>query len=112
MFNVSKQIRLSLILKDLYPDTKGCLLFHEFAVAGALGLVETEALGFIGLILRVVALEIEHAAFAFESEDVGTDTVEEPTVVADDDGTAGKGLQTFLERTKRVHVDIVGGLVE
>ena len=41
-----------------------------------------------------------------------TDTVEEPAVVADDYGTSGKVLKTLLECTQRVHVDIVGRLVE
>ena len=40
------------------------------------------------------------------------DTIEEPAVVADDDGTAGKGLKTFFECSQGVHVDIVGRLVE
>ena len=41
-----------------------------------------------------------------------TDTVEEPTVVTDDHGTSGKVLQTFFESTERIHVDVVGGLVQ
>ena len=41
-----------------------------------------------------------------------TDTIQEPTVVTDDDSTTGKGFKTFLQRTQRVHVNIIGWLVE
>ena len=41
-----------------------------------------------------------------------TDTIQEPAVVTDDDGTACKSLQTFLQGPQRVHVDIVRRLVE
>ena len=40
------------------------------------------------------------------------DTVEEPAVVTDDDGTAGEGFETFLQGAQRVDVDVVGRLVE
>ncbi len=41
-----------------------------------------------------------------------TDTVKEPTVVTDDHSTSGKVLQTFFEGTERIHVDVIGGLVQ
>ena len=43
---------------------------------------------------------------------MSTNAVEEPAVVADDDGTAGKGLETFLQGAEGVDVDIVRRLVE
>ena len=43
---------------------------------------------------------------------MGTDAVEEPAVVADDYGAAGKVLQAFLQGAHGVHVNIVGGLVQ
>ena len=88
------------------------LLLHQLAIADAFGFFEPQALSLIRLVLRVVALEIEDTPFAFEGQDMSADTVEEPTVVADDDGTAGKGLKTFLKSTEGVDVDIVRGLVE
>ena len=88
------------------------LLLHQLAIADAFGFFEPQALSLIRLVLRVVALEIEDTPLAFEGQDVGADTVEEPTVVADDDGTAGKGLKTFLKSPEGVDVDIVRGLVE
>ena len=41
-----------------------------------------------------------------------TDTVKEPTVVADHNSTAGKALKTLLQSTQRVDIDVVGRLVE
>jgi hypothetical protein len=43
---------------------------------------------------------------------VGRDAVEEPAIVADDDDAAGERLQARLERTERVDIEVVGGLVE
>jgi hypothetical protein len=40
------------------------------------------------------------------------DAVEEPAVVADDDGAAGEVEQRLLERPQRVDVEVVGRLVE
>ena len=88
------------------------LFFHQLAITCAFGLFESQTRSFVGLVLGVVALEIEDTPLPFEGEDVGTDTVEEPAVVADDDGTAGKGLKTFLQSTESVDVDIVRRLVE
>ena len=42
------------------------------------------------LVILKVALEPFHMGVAFEGEDVGTDTVEEETVVRDDHGAAGE----------------------
>ena len=41
-----------------------------------------------------------------------SDTVEEPTVVAHDDGAAGERVQTFLEGTDRIYVNIIGRLIQ
>src|SRR5262249_34372353 len=38
--------------------------------------------------------------------------IEEPAIVADDDRAAGELEQRFLERSQRVDVEIIGGLVE
>ena len=43
---------------------------------------------------------------------MGANTVEEPAVVANHHSTASKRFQTFLKRTERVHVDVVGRFVE
>ena len=51
-------------------------------------------------------------AVAFECQDVGANTVEEPTVVRYNDGTSGEVFQTFFEGTQRVDIDVVGRLVE
>ena len=40
------------------------------------------------------------------------DAVEEPAVVADDDGAAGEGFKTFFQGAERVDVDVVGRFVE
>lgn len=64
------------------------------------------------LVFAVTAFEEDHLRIAFKREDVGGDAVEEPAVVRDDHRTAGEILQTFFQRTQRIHVDVVRGLVE
>ena len=46
-------------------------------------------------------------AVAFEGQDMRRDPVEEPAVVADDDGAAGEIVERLFQRAKRVDVEIV-----
>ena len=89
-----------------------CLVFHQFSVATLLYFFVSESACLVNLVVRVAALEEEHFAVALESKDVRTDTVEEPAVVADHYGASGEAFKTFLQSAQRVHVDIVGRLVE
>ena len=41
-----------------------------------------------------------------------TDTIEEPTVVRNDDRTTGEVLQSFFECSECVHINIVGRFVD
>ena len=73
------------------------LVLHQLAIAALLDLLVAESARLIDLVVGVAALEVEHLAIALEGKDVGADTVEEPSVVADDDSTSGKSLKTFLK---------------
>ena len=53
-----------------------------------------------------------HLGVALEGQHVGGDAVQEPAVVGDHDRAAGERQQRVLERAQRVHVEVVGGLVE
>ena len=88
------------------------LLFVEFAIADSLWFFNTEAFSLVHFVFRIVAIEEEHVAIAFKCKDMGANTVEEPAVVANHHSTACKRFQTFLKRTERVHVDVVGRFVE
>ena len=48
----------------------------------------------------------------FEREDVGCDSVQEITIVRDEYHTAREFFDRFLERTERLHIEIVGRLIE
>ncbi len=63
-------------------------------------------------VVGVAALKPEYLAIAFVSQDMRADTIQEPTVVADHYSATGKVLQTFLQRTQGIHVDIIGRLVQ
>ena len=67
------------------------------------------ALRFVGL---VVAFAPDRLAVPLEGEDVRGDAVEEPAVVADDHGAAAEVEQRLLQGPQRVHVEVVGRLVE
>ena len=49
---------------------------------------------------------------AFEGQHVSRDPVEEPAVVADDDGATREFQERFFQRPQRVDVQIVGRFVE
>ena len=71
------------------------------------GLPGAEAAFAVGLIGLVIALEPFDMAVAFEGQDMRRDPVEEPAVVADDDGAAGEIVERLFQRAKRVDVEIV-----
>jgi sulfate-transporting ATPase len=66
----------------------------------------------VGLVVLVVAFEPDHFPLVLEGEHVRGDAVEEPPVVADDDGAPRELEEPVFERAQRVHVEVVGRLVE
>src|SRR3954465_9300627 len=70
----------------------------------------------VPLVVAVAALEPEPPArFVFGAlprEQVRRDLVEEPPVVADDNGAAGELLKLVLDEPERLDVEGVGRLVE
>src|SRR5262245_48053488 len=90
------------------------MLMDEFLVANPVRLVDRDAFAApeVGGVLLEVAFEPVGLAVSFEGENVSGDTVEEPAVVADDHGAAGKPEQGILERAQGVHGESAGALVE
>src|SRR6185312_7744053 len=60
----------------------------------------------------VVSLIPEHLTVSLKRQDVAGNAIEKPSVVADDDGAPCEAQQGLLQRPERVHVEIVGGLVQ
>ena len=83
-------------------------MLHAVGLVGRGPLAPAQVLA----VLRVVPEDPVDGAVLFEGQDVGGDAVEEPAVVADDDGAAGETGQRVLERPQDVDVEIVGRLVE
>ena len=90
------------------------LLPGQFPVSDTMRLIGVfaQALLPIRFVVAVVAFEPDDLAVAFEGQDVGGEPVEEPAVVAADDGAAGEILQPFFQCAQGIHVQIVGRLVE
>src|SRR6185295_30930 len=63
-------------------------------------------------IVIVVPDAIDDAAFAFESEDRGANTIQEIAIVTDDDDAAAEGDERFLEQAQRSEIEIVRRFVE
>src|SRR5690606_3256844 len=76
------------------------------------GLVIAEAFLFVLFVLAIGTFEPIHLGIAFEGEDVGTNAVEEPPVVRDDYGAAGKVFERFFQGSKRINVEVVRWLIE
>src|SRR5688572_13862073 len=75
----------------------------ERAVLDAVGLVRggAQALLPVRLVVLVVAGEPRRLAVPFERQDVRGNAIEEPAIVADDDGAAGKFEQRIFQRAQR-----------
>src|SRR5439155_8881172 len=86
----------------------------ELSVPDAVGLIglRAQAAVPVGLVVLIIPFEPHDAAVAFEGHDVGGDPVQEPAVVADHHRAAGEADERLLERPQRVHVEVVGRLVE
>ena len=97
---------------DIYSVIQIFLVLHQLAITNTLRFFIAQTLQLVFFVFRVRTLEEEHFTVAFESKDVRTDTVEEPTVVANDYSTTGKAFQTFFQCTESVHVDVIGRFVE
>ena len=74
--------------------------------------INAQAALLVFFVIREIALEPLDMAIALEGQDVRRDAIEEPAIVADDDGAAGIILERLFERAQRVHVEVVGGFVE
>src|SRR3990172_12488846 len=87
---------------------------RQMPVLNAVGLVRGGAKAelSVGLILGVIPIEPDHFAFPLEGQDMCCDAVEEPTVMADDNGATRKILQSLFEGAQGVYVQIIGRLVK
>ena len=50
----------------------------------------------IDFIVGVIAIEPINLTFTLESQDMGGYPIEEPAIMADDDGTSGEGIDGLL----------------
>ncbi len=64
------------------------------------------------LICLEVALEPRDLRVALEGQHVRGDAIQKPAIVGDHDRAARERQQRVLERAQRVHIKIVGGLVQ
>ena len=71
-----------------------------------------EFLGHHGFVIGPVADVHLGNGVTFEDDEVGADAVEEPAVVADDDGDACKFGDGVFEGAQGIDVEVVGGFVE
>src|SRR5262245_11380490 len=95
-------------------------LFRVVALAGELLVLQPvrdhricpQTTHLVGFVILEVPLEPFHVALALEGQYMRGDPVEEPAVVADDDGAACEIFEGFFERPKRFDVEIVRRFVE
>src|SRR5262249_54279128 len=66
----------------------------------------------VGFVVLIVAFEPDHLAVAFKCQHVSGNPIEKPSIVTDNDGASREIEQRFLEGTKRVDVEVVGGFVQ
>jgi len=66
----------------------------------------------IGFVFRIVTVEPNHLAVAFEGENMGRNPIEKPAIVGDHHRAAGEVLQCLFKRAQRVHIQIVRRFIE
>ena len=86
----------------------------QLLIAKAFGLVGrfAQPLTMFALVGFEVAFAPVNVTVALERQDMCGQSIEEPAVVAHDDGAAGKVFDRFFQSAKRVDVKIVGWFVE
>ena len=85
------------IFQIIFHSIKPEFSSHQFLMSEPCRLLVSKAFYFILFILGVGAFEEIHSLVAFKGEDVRCYSVEEPSVVGDDDGAAGEVFQAFFE---------------
>ncbi len=89
-------------------------LLRQLPVLNAMGLVGvfTQPRPTISVILGVVAFVPEDIGVALEGQDVGTDAVQEPAIMTDDDQAAAELHEGIFEGAQGIDIQVVGGLIE
>ena len=87
-------------------------LLHQLLVFESLRLLVAQTLLLVLLVLGISTLEEINLGITLECEDMCGDTVQEPAVVGNHHGTAGKILETLLQGTYSVDIHVIGRLVE
>lgn len=84
----------------------------QFPVAHTFRLHIAETHLLVLLILTVGSLKVKYFGVPLKSKYMGTDTIQEPAVVRNHNGTSGEVLKSLFQCTEGVHIDIVGRLIE
>ena len=87
-------------------------LLHQLLVLEPLRLLVAQTLLLVLLVLGISTLEEINLGITLERKDMCGDTVQEPAVVGNHHGTAGKILETLLQGTYSVDIHVIGRLVE
>ncbi len=96
----------------LFSIYKILLILCQFAILHALG-SQILALHLLPLlILRVRALVEYNLRVTLKREDMCSNTVQEPTVVRDNHSTTCEVLQTLLQCSQSIYIDIIGRLIQ
>jgi len=84
------------------------------AILDAMGLAGggTESQFSVRFVFRIISVEPDDLTLPFKGEDVRRNAVEEPAIMADHQGAAGKIFQGFLQGAHGVDVEVVRRLVQ
>ena len=77
-----------------------------------LGSFLTQSFAFVFFVLLVIAFKERPLRVTFSSEDVGTNAIEEPAVMADNNGTARELKQCIFQCAQGFNVQIIRWFIE
>src|SRR5665648_1290057 len=78
------------------------LILHQFLIFHSLWTCVTHSFFAIFFIIGKSTFKEGHLRIAFKCKNMGSNTVEEPAVVGNNNGATGKAIQTFFQCTQGI----------
>ncbi len=87
---------------------------RQLAVANPVRLIGLDAQAPLAIrfVIGVVAFKPHDLRIALEGQNVGGDAIQKPAIMGNDHRATGEGEQRFFQRPQRLHIQIVGRLVQ
>jgi hypothetical protein len=73
--------------------------------------IGSEAASAVCFVILIITLKPHYLTLSLKREDMSSDTVEEPTIVADNNRASTELDECLFKSSKSIYIEVVGGLV-